>query len=91
MRTFVIASAVIAVLLVLLFPLLRAAAASPPVNRQYLAIWTITFGLVLFGAAFPINTPKRPQSWLCAIMVWLAAVVFLATAFIQMAYRYPHS
>jgi hypothetical protein len=81
---------VVAVASALLFPALRAAIQQGNASRLYLGVWVVTVGIIAAGAWFPVRAPRRAQSWVCAVLLWIMALLFLTAAFIEVAWRYPH-
>jgi chromate transport protein ChrA len=74
----------------LLFPAFRSATQTSSASRLFLGVWLVTAGIVAAGAWFPIRAPRKAQSWMCAALLWIVALIFLAAAFIEMAQRFPH-
>jgi hypothetical protein len=80
---------IIALTTALLFPLLRVVTVSPFPSRLRFYAWVIASIIVVTGAAFPIRSPRRLQSWLCAVLLWINAALFLLAALGRIALWYP--
>ena len=80
----------LAIVLVMLYPILESAGRVSS-SRLHLYAWAIAVAIIVLGMAFPISSPRRVQSWAIAVLMFAAAVLFLAVATIRIAYWHFHS